>query len=273
MRMETPARPGRKRPTPRAGELKSGRRVLDLLEFFAEAQRPATVTEVAARLGWPQSSTSALLATLASLGYLDHPPGAPRQYRPTLRVTLLGSWLQDSLFGWGSLLSVMEALRRETGATVMLGVQHGIHVRYVLVLRGRTPSRSALPAGTLRPIHRAALGKALLAGKPEAEVLRLLRRANAEQTDPAQRVAPRALLEELAQVRAQGWAVSEDVLTRGVAALAVPLTPGLPGQPPMAVGLGGHATQLRAQRDVLVEALRRTCLGLAASLRQDAAGM
>jgi predicted transcriptional regulator len=50
--------------------VKSARRVLEILEFFAQGRREATVMEVADALAYPQSSTTALLSSLATLGYL-----------------------------------------------------------------------------------------------------------------------------------------------------------------------------------------------------------
>jgi DNA-binding IclR family transcriptional regulator len=129
-----------------------------------------------------------------------------------------------------------------------------------------------LPAGTLRPIQGAALGKVLLATKPEAGMPRLLRAVNALGTDPARRVPATILRRELGQIRERGWADSEHVVTSGVAALAVPLTPPLPEEPVMAVGVGGHVAQLRAQREVFVDALRQTCVDLAANLRRGETG-
>ncbi len=52
--------------------VKSAGRVLEVFEFFAHRHAPATVSEVTAAPGFPLSSTSVLLKSLRSLGYLDH---------------------------------------------------------------------------------------------------------------------------------------------------------------------------------------------------------
>ena len=49
--------------------VKSAARVLAILEYFDDLQRPSTVTEIAEELTYPQSSTSALLRSLVSMGY------------------------------------------------------------------------------------------------------------------------------------------------------------------------------------------------------------
>jgi len=52
------------------GAVKSAKRVLEIFEFFAERKRPASVGDVVEALGYPQSSTSALLKSLVQLRYL-----------------------------------------------------------------------------------------------------------------------------------------------------------------------------------------------------------
>jgi DNA-binding MarR family transcriptional regulator len=44
--------------------VKSARRVLEIFEYFASHQAPATVSEIADALGYPRSSTSVLVRSL-----------------------------------------------------------------------------------------------------------------------------------------------------------------------------------------------------------------
>ena len=67
--------------------------VAQLLELFDEHQGPLTATQVERRLGFPQSSTLALLKSMVRLGYLSF-DRMGRQYLPTLRVATLGRWLE-----------------------------------------------------------------------------------------------------------------------------------------------------------------------------------
>src|SRR3546814_16050692 len=52
--------------------VKSAGRVLEILEYFDDLQRQSTVMEIADALGYPQSSTSALLRSLVGMGYLNY---------------------------------------------------------------------------------------------------------------------------------------------------------------------------------------------------------
>jgi DNA-binding IclR family transcriptional regulator len=247
--------------TPEPPTVKSARRVLEVLEHFAQGVPKATVMQVANALAYPQSSTSVLLASLVNLGYLRFDP-ADRSYAPTLRVMLLGSWLQDQLFGHGSLVAAMERLRQRTGQTVMIGLRQGIHVRFIFSLQGKDAQALRYPVGVLRPVCRSAVGKMLLSALPDAQVLRIARHANAEELDAAHRVATRALLEEIAAIRAQGWALTVDYPQPNRATLAVAL-PEMPGQPPMALTVGARKATMLAKQEAFLQELQAACDGLA----------
>ncbi|WP_159350522.1 IclR family transcriptional regulator [Roseomonas harenae] len=246
--------------------VKSARRTIEVLEFFAEAHRAAGVSELARRLGAPLSSTSVLLAGLARMGYLEQDP-EDRRYRPTLRVMLLGGWLQDRLLGDSSLLRLMEQLRARTGMSVLIGLQRQAHVQYILTLRRPDlPGDENMRAGMLRPVTRAAVGKALLMLKPDDEVTRILRRANAEEHDPALRLRLGAFFTDLRISRARGWTESAGSMVPGQSVLAMPL-PSLQDQPPLAIGLGGPLEEVESRRGDLVRNLTEVCLFLAAAER------
>lgn len=245
--------------------VKSARRVLEILEYFAQGVRKATVMQVANALTYPQSSTSVLLSSLATLGYLRFDP-AERSYSPTLRVMLLGSWLQDELFGQGSLVAVMERLRQRTGQTVMIGLRQGIHVRFIFSLQGKDPQALRYPVGVLRPVCRSAVGKMLLSALPDSQVLKIARHANAQEQESGNRVSTRELLEEIALIRERGWAMTVDYPQPNRATLAVAL-PEMQGQPPMALTVGSRKPTMLAKHGQFLADLQNACRTLAEGSR------
>lgn len=240
--------------------VKSARRVLEILEYFAQSVPKASVVQVANALAYPQSSTSVLLSSLATLGYLRFDAGE-RTYSPTLRVMLLGSRLQDELFAGGSLVSVMERLRQRTGQTVMIGLRQGIHVRFIFSLRGKDPAALRYPVGVLRPVCRSAVGKMLLSALPDAQLLRVARHANAQEPVSENRVSTRELLDEIAAVRKNGWAMTVDYPLPNRATLAVSL-PEMPEQPPMALCIGSRKATMLARHGQFLGELQRACAAL-----------
>jgi len=239
------------------GIIKSARRVFEVFEFFAERRRSASVAEVVEALGYPQSSTTMLLKTLTKLRYLEYDRHA-RQYVPTLRIALLGSWIHDQIFSETSLAKLVDELHAATGATIILGMQNDIHVQYIhMVQASRSQLHWYIKRGSLRPLCRAAVGRVLLSQKTDVDVIYLLRRINAEETNASRQLSESDLLSELDIVRQQGYAYTEGTVNSqaGVIAMQLP-TPA--SQPHMAIGIGADIMQLRSRRTEFVELLEKT---------------
>lgn len=234
--------------------IKSSQRTLGIFELFAELRRPARVNELQRRLDLPQSSLSKLLRSLSRQGYLQY-DGENRTFYPTLRVTLLGSWLHDQWFGHDSLLATMESLRSILGTSVLLGVQNDTSVLYMVALQAHWQPRPPLSMGTVRPVLRAAVGKALMMGKSEYDTGLLIRRINAEEQDPAKLVKTADFLEEMAESRARGYTMSNGGVVPGTNVIAMPL-PRLAGQPAMALGIGAPMEWMDENLELAVNTLR-----------------
>src|SRR5438445_11230057 len=96
--------------------IKSAMRTLALLEYFRRTKASASVTEISAALGIPQSSTSVLLKSLVSLNYVEYDSGT-RSFLPSYRVALLGDWIQRARFGDERITDTMDKLQPDTGET------------------------------------------------------------------------------------------------------------------------------------------------------------
>ena len=232
--------------------IKSAARVLEIFEYFSERQAPASVGDIARSLGFPQSSTSVLLKSLLSLGYLDYDPQA-RVYSPTMRIAFLGSWVQQRTLGGNNLVAILERIHEETGETVFLGMQNGVTVQYVHIVDAAYPVRLHLKVGTRRPITRASVGRLLLSLQPDAEIKKILRRVNAEEPIAANRVKEGELMKEIEKIRAFGFAETSGTMTPGGGVISTLLD--LPEGPPMGVGVGAPIERLEQTRDHIMTVL------------------
>ncbi len=68
--------------------VKSAVRTLQVIEYLAERSAPATISQIASALRFPQSSTSMLMMCLVNLGYLQF-DRAERTYRPSSKLSRL----------------------------------------------------------------------------------------------------------------------------------------------------------------------------------------
>ena len=234
--------------------VKSAARVLHILEYFDEVKRASSVAEVAEHYGWPHSSTSVLMRSLVKLGYL-HYDASERSYFPSTRVALLGDWIQRDLFKDGQLTALMRELNGETGETVILAAQNGLHSQYLRVLQGTNTLRMHLHIGTLRPLFTSGTGRALLSQLDYAVIRKLAHKYNAglEAQSPLDLAQ---VLEQAAADRAHGYAMSLNHVTPRAGSIAMPL-PTHPEDKPLVIGLAGLSDRLIANEQRYVLAIRR----------------
>jgi DNA-binding IclR family transcriptional regulator len=239
--------------------VKSAKRVFDVLEFFEEHQNDASAIEVAAILNMPQSSTSALMRTMTTMGYL-HYDASRRTYIPTARLSMLGHWISPALFQKGRLINLMEDLAARTGETVMVGLRNGLAAQYIHVIQARLPMRLHVRNGTLRPLAKSGLGYALLASYPNKEVRRLVKLLNACETDSSKLVDIKPLIAEVESVRKQGYALSLSLVTPGAGVVAMSLPKLQESSEPLAICVAGLTNALIRQEKefagLMAEAIR-----------------
>lgn len=220
-----------------------------------------STADVVDELGYPQSSSTGLLQTLMRLRYLDYDRKS-RKYFPTVRVALLGSWITENLYSERSLSKIVNDLYVKTSATVILGLQNDIYIQYIHVCQAperRTQLKWYLKPGSLRPLARSAVGKAVLSSKPDAELLYLLRRINASETKPENRVSESDLLEEMDRIRETGYALTTGTVNPQAGVVAC-LLPPHPQQPVMALGIGAQNNELRRNKERYLQLIRDAIL-------------
>ncbi|MEZ6023723.1 MAG: helix-turn-helix domain-containing protein [Hyphomonadaceae bacterium] len=173
--------------------VKSGGRSLEVMEFFADC-REAGVMEVSRALGYPQSSTSELLGSLAALGYLRYDPQR-RTFSAGARAAVLGATLSARVFGGNDLSHLVDAVASELRRDAHLCDVVGGRVHYLVDSTVRNTPRA--PAG----LSHSAAGLLFLAAMPDAEAARLVAR------EEERAMAAPPLSAQLAQVRRDGFAL------------------------------------------------------------------
>lgn len=202
--------------------IKSAHRVLEILEYFDQDRRDATVMDMSRTLNYPQSSTSELLRCLSRLGYL-HYNRFRRTYSPTARVALLGAWVNPSLFRGGPVLSAIDELARLTNETVILSTASNYVVQHLHVIHGDHEQSVDVHVGDTRPLLHSIQGKLLLSSYQNDHVRSAVHRLNADEPDLARHVRIAEVLSEVAALRDKGWAVEEGQDGGGCVAVLLPL--------------------------------------------------
>ena len=215
-------------------------RALDLLGCFSSEEAYWTLTDLSAKVDLTVPTTHRLLKSLVALDFLSIDP-ATKLYRLGPAVVDLATSLTRRGDLHAEALLVAQRLRRESGETVSLHLLVDDERVCVLELVSRASIRMSSGLGVRYPLHKGAAGKALLACLPIDTVASHLERNTA--LDERQAAT---LMEELAVIRAQGWALSDSEVVAGAVAVASTITDRR-GLPIAALNVTGPATRWTQQ--------------------------
>ena len=205
---------------PRA-QTRSLQRGLAALELVAAAGE-VSVSEVAAALGLPRPSAHILLSTLTAAGYLRQAKRRGR-YRADLRVLRVARDVLARLPVRERAAPVLRELAQTTGLNVYLAVlSRGEAVTIDRVVAKPRPEARA-DVGVSNPAYASAMGKALLAHLPAAELAAYLGEVRLEPVTERTITSVDALRAELERIRKRGYALSEGEHRPDVRSVAAPV--------------------------------------------------
>lgn len=234
--------------------IKSAARVLEVMELFAETRTPLRQNFIITRLAYPQSSTTDLLKSLVTLGYLNY-HRASRTYFPTTRVAALGEWINHFTLGPGDLIGLMRRIQAATGETVALVSQNDLFIQYLRVIEPEHPLKFPPPEGTMRLLTQSSAGLVLMSRMSDAVVARLVRHIDARGRGEVPRTNLPALLDQLRLVRQTGYAFLAGIPIPQAATVSMAL-PDRPHGIPMTIGVGGATARITQDRDRIVAVMR-----------------
>ena len=225
-------------------------RGLEALQMFTAAAPRHTQAELAAALGITRSAVFRIVYSLTQQGFLSHDP-MTRRYALGPAVLRLGHGVLDQRDLVGVALPVLEALRDTTGWSAHLAVREGREALYLLRVPRRRGQASIVRVGSRLPAESTAMGRVLLAGLPDAELLELYRGATMRGAAPDAPNSVAGLVKRARGDRTRGVVVHLGSFEAGIASIAAPLR-GVSGQTVAAINLSAALT------DAHDDALRRT---------------
>lgn len=165
-----------------SNKAKIAKRVIEVLDYFDDQHREATVMDIVRRYDRPQSSTSELLSSLVELGLLHKNPYS-RSYSLTARAALIGVAGQDPIVRDGRLVQLLDRLVAQTGLSVAVFGMVGLRSQ-ILTWRPGTRCHAGvvrgLHGGMQEPLSDSAAGWLLLSTIAPQRCEGVLRRLNAE---------------------------------------------------------------------------------------------
>ena len=231
-------------------------KMVTILDVLAESSTALGLTQVATRAGLHKATAHRMLATLLAHNFVEE--GAqPGTYQLGLGLFRLGSVVQSRLDLRTRALPFLRALADETEETVFLNIRRGRDALCVERIDGKHVQVLALQVGTSLPLYVGGGPRALLAALPDAEIDEILAAGMTPmtrftETNPAQ------IWETVRRIRQTGYAISDEDVTIGVAAVGAPIL-GVNGEVLGAVSVSGITQRLTRERmPLLVEQVVRT---------------
>jgi len=224
------------------GGVQSIERAFAILEALAANGGVMGLSALAAEAKLPLPTIHRLSRTLVDLGYLRQEPS--RQYALGPRILLLAE-------SSATMLSViarphLSRLRDELGETANLASLDGDQIVYISQVPSRHSMRMFTEVGRRVLPHCTAVGKAILAEFPPAEVRDLLQRTGMPRHTEHTITDPKVFLDQLAWSAEHGYAIDDGEQELGVRCVAVAVPPGSggPARANLALSVSGPAGRM-----------------------------
>lgn len=195
-------------------------RGLSVIRALAEEGPPATLAEIARRVGLARATVRRSLITLETLGYVENDG---RTFSLTAKVLSLGySYLSSTPLARASkpFLEDIAATLNESSGTAILDGDNVVLLVRVPVQRMVNPG---IPSGSRLPAYCTATGHVLLSGQPDDVIEDYLARVNPEPLTPHTETDIARIRSSIFATRENGYAFRSEQAEIGIRAISVPI--------------------------------------------------
>lgn len=224
--------------------VQSVERIFQLIESLAAHPAGAGLQRLAQDTGLAKSTVHRLLASLVSLGYAAQDENG--RYRLTLKMFELSSGIVDSMDIMGVAKAHLERLSQRTGEAVHLVIRDARDIVYIYKTESG-PMRMSSRVGLRSPLYCTGVGKAILATLPPEEVADVWSHSTLKKLTSRTVVDLAEMQDQLAEVRASGYAIDDEENEMGVRCVAVAI-PGPDGRADSAFSISGLAPYMTPER-------------------------
>jgi DNA-binding IclR family transcriptional regulator len=240
-------------------------KTLDILETIRATESGFRLADLARKVELPKATVYRILTTLEGRGYLDRAPGGTYRLAKKLFDLQRSEPLEQKLNRVAQPL--MERLVVSSRETVNLGILDAGEVVVINTVESPQAVRMSSKIGNRRLPHSTALGKVLLAGMTDKEVLRLIRMKGLPKLTDETLTTKTAVMAEVQKVRQQGWALDNQENELEGRCIGAPIV-GPDGRVLAALSISGPVFRMdmvRAQS--LVPELKAICGEISESVR------
>jgi len=197
-------------------------KAMGVLDLVAAFERPVRFNEVLEKSNFPKGTLYRMMQSLRAEGLLAY-DDARQTYSLGIRLMRLAhaAWTQFSLATVAQ--PYLDQLSRSIGETIHLAQLDNAQVLYVDKRNAESAVEMFSQAGKVGPAYCTGVGKAMLAHLPEIELRAALAQQSYHRFTPKTLASPEALVAELHNIRARGFAFDDEEHEPGIICVAVPV--------------------------------------------------
>jgi IclR family pca regulon transcriptional regulator len=239
-------------------------RGLRVIESFAGHTEGMTVGEVSQEAGLSRAAARRLLLTLEMLGYAEN---SRRNYRLKTRVLKLGFSYLSSTSLVAAAQPVLERITESLHESASMSVLDGEQITYVARSPARRVMSIGLSVGSRLPAYCTSMGRVLLAGLPEAELVTYLEHLKPKVHTPKTVVSKQRLRKAILQAGKDGYACIDEELELGLRAIAVPVLT-RQNRVVAAINIGAHVSRVERKEMIcrFLPVLQKSAMALSDSV-------
>jgi len=201
-------------------QIQSLDRAFTLIEIIA-SNEPLSLKAITELADLPKPTVYRLLSSLETWGYVDH--DEHKGYKLGTKFLFLGIKVQESLEIKKIARPFLKELNENTNETVFLGVLDKGRSLYVDKLDSNHSVRLVSHVGSRNYIHSTSLGKCLIINLTEEKILKIFEKHGIPSLTKNTITDKKELLEQVALVRKQGFALDNVENEEGVRCVAAPV--------------------------------------------------
>ncbi|MGB0960149.1 MAG: IclR family transcriptional regulator [Halocynthiibacter sp.] len=224
------------------GLVQSVDRALEVLECLARQKTGQRVSDIAPETGLPISTVHRLLTTLERRHFVQQNPAngtwsiGPRAHSIGESYTLHDKLVLPAR-------PILRKLRDRTRETANLGVIQAEEAVTIAQIESREIMRAIAPPGGRVPILNSGMGKAIVATWPDDAISNLVQRQGLYPMTPMSLKSKSEVFDEIARIRANGYAVDDEEYVLGMRCVAAVVWSG-DQDPVAAISVSGLAARV-----------------------------
>lgn len=207
---------------PDKDHIKSIEKCFVILDCIYTSQKLLNLEEITRATGYNKTTCFRFLKTMRTLGIVELSPQT-KTYRYGPRLAAIGLSAIKNLNLKKVSVPILKRLRDETGETINLTILSGSEILYVDRILSDYLVNVNVNIGDRLPVYCASMGKAILAYLPEERLEEIIETIDFRQRTENTIVSRSALMKELEQIRAYGYAINDEELEKGLRAVAAPI--------------------------------------------------